>query len=330
MKSLDDAIRPCAPDDTISTTEQPTTHGAIIAAHRHRRVTMSFAPLRVLLAGLLLPLIAGCAGTPPRPTAAAATLRVMSFNIRLPAESDGLDRWQIRRGITARMLHDAAPDVIGTQELHREQADYLIKQLPGYVWFGRDRRGGHSDEHMGVFYRKDRLRVVESGDFWLSDTPEVAGSTGWGHPLPRMASWALFERIHDRRRFYLFNTHLPHRAEDETARVRGAQVLRGRIDALPADVPVIVTGDFNTPPTSAVHQVFAGMLTDAWEVAAQRSGPEATFHAFTGNTKDGQRIDWILVRGLDVTALRTIDTNENGRYPSDHFPVLAELVWPAG
>jgi endonuclease/exonuclease/phosphatase family metal-dependent hydrolase len=252
----------------------------------------------------------------------------MSFNVRLPLESDGANRWQARRELAAEAIAQAAPDVIGTQELHKVQGDWLVERLPRYAWFGRDRRGGHDDEHMGVFYRADRLRVVESGDFWLSDTPGVPGSISWGHPFPRMAIWALFERIADGRRFYLFNTHLPYRDEDDAARERGARLLAERIAALPADVPVVVTGDFNATPEAAVHAALTERLDDAWTAAATRTGPEATFHAFSG-TAD-RRIDWILVRGFEVREARTLDACEgaDGRCPSDHFPVLADLRWP--
>lgn len=267
-------------------------------------------------------LLAACASTPaPRDQ----PLRVMSFNVRLPIETDGANRWEARRELAAQAIADAAPDVIGTQELHKPQGDWLVERLPRYAWFGRDRRGGHGDEHMGVFYRSDRLRVLESGDFWLSDTPDVPGSITWGHPFPRMATWALFERIADGRRFYLFNTHLPYREEDSAARERGARLLAERIAALPADVPVVVTGDFNATPGGPVHAALSTTLRDAWETAPRRSGPAETFHAF-GGTAD-RRIDWILVRGFEVLEARTLDAcdGEGGRCPSDHFPVLAEL-----
>lgn len=289
---------------------------------------MPIASMRKLLHGSLfavfLPLLAACATTA---ASAPAPLRVMSFNVRLLTDADGDNRWQLRRDLAARMVREAAPDVIGTQELFKQQGDDLVARLPEYRWFGRGRRGDDSDEHMGVFYRSDRLRVVQSGDFWLSDTPEVPGSITWGHPLPRMVTWALFERIGDGRRFHFFNTHLPYRAEDEDARTRGTRLLLARIAALPADVPVVVTGDFNTTPDSAAHAAATAALADAWTSAPRRVGPEATFHGFTG--RPDRRIDWILVRGLEPLEVRTIDAHEGARYPSDHFPVMAELGWPA-
>lgn len=280
-----------------------------------------------MLAAMLATLV-GCAWA-PREAAAPATphaLRVMTFNVRLPADADGADRWQVRKGIAARMLRDAAPDVVGTQELFAEQGDYLQAQLPQYAWFGRGRQADGGGERTGLFHRKRALRVLESGDFWLSDTPGVVGSITWGNLFPRMVTWARYERIADGRRFTVFNTHLPYRAEDAGARLRGARLLAARIAALPAGEPVVVTGDFNDTPGGPVHAaLLAAGLRDAWQAAAARAGPEGTFHAFTGRAE--RRIDWILVRGLDVRAVRTIDASEGGRYPSDHFPVLAELVF---
>jgi endonuclease/exonuclease/phosphatase family metal-dependent hydrolase len=260
--------------------------------------------------------------------AAAQALRVMTFNVRLPVASDGDNRWENRRELMARVIERQHPDVFGTQELFKSQGDDLVERLPRYAWFGEGRRGrdgGEHDEHMGVFYRTDRLRVVESGDFWLSDTPQVPGSISWGHPLPRMATWALFERIADGKRFYLFNTHLPYRAEDEDARTRGARLILQHLQALPAQVPVVLVGDFNTAPDSPAHALLTATLQDAWTGSPRRTGPEATFHDFTG-TPD-RRIDWILQRGFEVERVRTITTHVHGRYPSDHFPVLATLRW---
>lgn len=269
------------------------------------------------LAALLL------AGVP----AHAQTLRVMTFNVRLPTDADGANRWEQRRDLMVRTIRDESPDVIGTQELFAVQGDYLVAKLRQYAWFGRGRSGKDGDdERMGVFYRKDRLRVLESGDFWLSDTPDVPGSLTWGHPYPRMVTWALFQQTGDDRRFYLFNTHLPYRAEDDEARLRGALAVLQRVRGLPQDVPVIVTGDFNTTPDSCTHAQLTGLLQDAWTASPRREGPEATFHAFTGNPD--RRIDWILARGITPTAVRTIDRNKNGRYPSDHFPVVADYAWP--
>lgn len=254
----------------------------------------------------------------------AQDLRVMTFNVRLPLASDGENRWEARRALMIDTIRRAHPDVIGTQELFGLQGDALVAGLPGYRWFGRGRRGGGADdEHMGVLYRTDALRLIESGDFWYSDTPDVVGSLGWGNPLPRMATWGLFESRRDGSRFYLFDTHFPYRDEDDAVRTRCAQALRERIRALPQDVPVVVTGDFNAGDDSTAHAELSAMLADAWQVAPKRRGPEGTFHGFGGQPQ--RRIDWILVRGFEVRSVETLTSHRGARYPSDHFPVLAVL-----
>ncbi len=255
-----------------------------------------------------------------------ASLRVMSFNIRLPAESDGVDDWETRKPLAVRMLREQAPDVIGLQELVKAQADHLARELPAYAWLGRGRNADGSGEHMGVFYRKDRLQVIDSGDFWLSDTPDVPGSITWDHLHPRMVTWALFQRRADGKRFYLFNTHLPYRDQDEAARVKGAQAIARRLATLPAGVPVVLTGDFNTTPDSEAHAVLARTLQDAWTTAPRVEGSDATFHGFSGQAD--RRIDWILVRGVQLESITSVTTRWNNRYPSDHFPLVATLRLP--
>lgn len=256
--------------------------------------------------------------------AAAGELKVMSFNVRTLAAQDGPNAWDKRRDLFADTIRRVHPDVIGTQELFKQQGDDTVQRLPEYTWFGRDRFGAHAEEHMGIFYRKDRLKLVESGDFWLSDTPDKVASITWGNVFPRMVNWALFERLDDHKRFYLLDTHFPYRDQDEDARTKGAREMAAWIAKLPADVPVIVTGDFNTEPSSEAHKILTATLKDAWETVPKREGPAKTFHDFTG--KPTVQIDWILYRGVKANGMETITTSKDGRYPSDHFPVAADFT----
>ena len=258
---------------------------------------------------------------------AAQTLRVMSFNVRTGIANDGLNDWDHRRDIMVRTIREQHPDVLGTQELNKFQGDYIVSKLPQYVWFGIGRHGDDGDEHMGVFYRTDRLRVIDSGNYWLSDTPNKPGSISWGNPYPRMVTWALFERKANGRRFYYCNTHFPYRDQDELARTRSAEEILAHLNALSATLPIVMTGDFNSAPDKLDHAVLTSLLDDAWISAASRSGPEKTFHNFTGIPD--RRIDWILYRGFRALTAQTVTTQQNGRYPSDHFPVAAVLAWPA-
>ena len=277
---------------------------------------------------LLAPCLLAVAATVSAATPVAEAgmpLRVMSFNVRVPVDTDD-NRWELRRDLLVRTIRDAAPDLVGTQELTRAQGEFIAGRLPDYTWFGVGRRGAQgdaNDEYMGVFYRRAAFRLLDSGNFWLSDTPATPGSISWGNLYPRMVTWGLFERTADGRRLYLLDTHLPYRDEDGPVRVRSAEAIAQWITTLPADVPVILAGDFNDVPGSATHRVLSAGLDDAWIEAPQREGPDGTFHAFTGTP--GKRIDWILYRGLQPGRMQVLTDHADGHYPSDHFPVVVEF-----
>jgi endonuclease/exonuclease/phosphatase family metal-dependent hydrolase len=251
-------------------------------------------------------------------------LRVMTFNVRYPAKGDGPDRWEVRQDILVRTIRLKNPDVFGTQELFYIQGQYIVENLPEYDWFGNSRRGNREDEHMGVFYKRGKLRVIDAGNFWLSETPEVAGSQAWGASLPRMVTWALFEIRATGKRFYFYNTHFHHTANGNEARRNSARLIADRISRLPEDTPLILTGDFNTPAVdSEPYKLLTVSLKDAWLTAARKIGQEGTWSGFKGDAT-GRRIDWILYRGpFQVLEAETVTYNESGRYPSDHYPVFA-------
>jgi endonuclease/exonuclease/phosphatase family metal-dependent hydrolase len=176
-----------------------------------------------------------------------------------------------------------------------------------------------------VFYKHAKFRVVESGNYWLSETPETPGSSSWDMSLPRMVTWAIFESRATKKRFYFANTHFPHRGQqDAKARLECAKVIAARLMKLKTAMPLILTGDFNAGAETDVHSLLTQSLDDAWDKAPQRFGPEQTFHGFTGRP-GGRRIDWILTRGWKTLLAQTSDLNAAGRYPSDHFPVLVVL-----
>jgi endonuclease/exonuclease/phosphatase family metal-dependent hydrolase len=274
--------------------------------------------LRTCWAGLLL---CGAAFS-----LSAENLRVMTFNVRYPASGDGPDRWEARRDLLVATVKAKNPDLFGTQELFYEQGQYIVEKAPEYAWFGVSRRGNRTDEHMGVFYKPSVLRLVDSGNFWLSETPDVAGSMSWDVTLPRMVTWGLFEVKASGKRFCAYNTHFPHRGQDSEARVQCARVIQRYMAKLPKNVPFVLLGDFNADVGSEPYKAIAEGLTDAWGATKAKTGPNGTFHGFKG-TPGGSRIDWILFRGFArATQVETVTTKgEEGRYPSDHFPVFAVL-----
>jgi endonuclease/exonuclease/phosphatase family metal-dependent hydrolase len=266
---------------------------------------------------LLLGTVAACAPT--------ASVKVMTFNVRLPVD-EGFKSWEARQPVMVATIRDTRPDIIGSQELFKRQGDDLVRALPEYRWFGRDRRGGEADEHMGIFYRTDRLRLVEQGDFWLSDAPEQPGSMSWGTDLPRMANWGVFETTgRTPHRFLFVDTHLPHRDQDAQARERGVALILARLPAIAKDLPVVLAGDLNSEPDSGVYAALSNAMTDVWTAAPRKQGPDDTFHDFTGHPT--KRIDYLFVRGFTVKDA-AVDTHHEGiTYASDHFPVGATLTF---
>ena len=108
--------------------------------------------------------------------AQADPLRVMTFNVRFPSPDDGDNVWEHRKDILVDTIRQYQPDVLGTQEMFYFQGNYIVDELTEYQWFGISRRGNHDNEHMGIFYKRDRLFVVESGNFWLSENPHKAAT----------------------------------------------------------------------------------------------------------------------------------------------------------
>jgi endonuclease/exonuclease/phosphatase family metal-dependent hydrolase len=285
-------------------------------------------PFPGLLACVLAITCGSAAATAP---SGRPDLRVMTFNVRYAEGDDGINAWPRRRDLMVRTILAEHPDVVGTQELLAPQADYLQRHLPGYAWFGKGRNGNELDtndnEHMGVFYDTTRLKVLASGDFWFSDTPDKPGSKSFGQPLPRMVTWAEFQDRHSGQRFYVYDTHFPYQsgAKADAIRERCAQEIERHLAKLPESLPFVLTGDFNATPDSRAHADLTKTLQDARTSAPRHEGPAATFHGFTG--KPTKRIDWILYRGLKAEAIRTVTTHDGKVYPSDHYPVVADFRW---
>jgi len=246
----------------------------------------------------------------------------MTFNVRQPDGHDGANNWEFRKDLLLELIVDRRPDLIGTQELFVTQAEFLLYGAPEYAWFGTGRFGDTRDKHVGIFYRKDYLRQIDGGTFWLSETPEVPGTSSWQIIKPRQATWGIFEAAGGLR-FQIFNTHFPYRKVELEARRKTAELMLRRIAALEPHLPVLVTADFNSPVSGEIYQLLTGCLQDAWTAAVRRTGPTGTLHGF-GRINDDRRIDWILFRApWNVREIETVVRNRGEVYPSDHHPVMA-------
>jgi len=232
-------------------------------------------------------------------------------------------------GLIARGWH--AADLIGMQEVLRSQIDDLTVLLPSYTWYGVGRDDGkNAGEFSPIFYRPDRFQLLDSGEFWLSENPDQIASKSWDAALPRIATWVKFRDRELGQEFIHLNTHFDHRGE--VARTRSAELILDRLKTLSGNLPIVVTGDFNVPPESEAYATMTSMLLDSkLESVSEPHGPEGTFGGFTVKVGDtGDRIDYVFVtEGTRVLRYGALSDQWDGRYPSDHLPVLAEIIWPA-
>lgn len=262
-----------------------------------------------------------------------ADMLTMSFNIRGAQHWDGANAWTRRAKLNARIIGQHSPDLIGFQEFQEGNRVTYDSELPDYEYvLGAPYENRKPHSYNAIYWKPERLQLLDTGGFWLSETPEKF-SGSWGTHQKRSANWARFRLVDDGVEFLHLNTHLDHRSV--VARRLGARLIVRRLNELAAGkTPVLVTGDFNADPGSPVHQIFASAgFGDAHLLAG--NAPARTFHKFQGEgfvsprpEREG-RIDWILVRGASPEAAwaprfcKVVRDAEPPVYPSDHYPVVA-------
>ncbi len=264
--------------------------------------------------------------------AVESSLRVMTFNIRYNEKNDSLNAWPNRKDQAASMIRFHKADIIGLQEALRGQIDDLVVRLPEFGWFGVGRDDGKdAGEFSAVFYRKDRLTLLADSTFWLSETP-LKPELGWDAACKRVVTLGKFKDNKTGAKFFLFNTHFDHIGQ--VARRESARLLLYSVAKIAGDMPVLVTGDFNSTPDSEPYKILTtgeqgNKLIDSKTVSKfQHHGPTTTWSGFIAAWQpDGQPIDYIFIRNnVQVLLHGTLSDSFDGRFPSDHMPVLLECV----
>ncbi len=265
------------------------------------------------------------------------TLKVMTFNLRTYTAYDKGNEWTQRAPWVAQTILDHAPAIIGVQEAYELMLNDLNPRLPHYDRIGQGRRGSNEDEHCAIFYHQQELELLEQGQFWLSETPTVEGSLGWDSDFPRICTWGRFRHRHTNQIIRVYNVHFDHIGQQ--ARLEGAKLVvtvMKQHAAAERDSLGILMGDMNGTPSEPPLQYLRGQLPNIEELPELQNVYDhlqdeygRTFHDFAGGV-DGEPIDYIFTEPGWMVRYASIERRDfDGKYPSDHYPVIAELLLPS-
>jgi len=258
--------------------------------------------------------------------ARAQEFAVMTYNIRLDVASDADNDWNHRNHFLTDQLAYYAPAIFGIQEALPHQVMDIQLALSSYNHIGIGREGENQGEASSIFYQSSRFTVQHETTFWLSPTPDVI-SKGWDAACLRVCTFGLFTQLKTGKQFWVFNTHLDHMSEE--AKTNGLELILAKIKAVNTqNYPVILMGDFNSPPNHLRIQNLKNSLNDARDFSETKPfGPSGTFNGFAHDKPVTNLIDYVFVSksGFAVKKYAVLSDAINNRYPSDHLPVFVQL-----
>ena len=251
-------------------------------------------------------------------------LKIATFNLRMDTPSDGENAWFHRKDMVNDLIRFYGFDLFGTQEGFTHQLNDILR-LSDYRFIGVGRDDGKdAGEHCAIFYRSDRFKVLDQGDFWLSEHPEKPGR-GWdGACCNRICTWGKFEDLKNHKQFYFFNVHYEY--EGDVARRESSNLMISRIKSIAGNQPVFLTGDFNAFPTEEPIRILndSGFLNDSYKITKEAPfGPVCTYHGYDSTIKTEERLDYIWVTdSIQIDKYGVLTNTLYGHTPSDHFPVM--------
>lgn len=258
-------------------------------------------------------------------------ISVISFNIRLDVQSDGENRWDARKEKVTGLMRFYEPGFIGTQEVMHHQLLFIKEELKSYAHIGVGRDDGkEKGEYSAIFYDSLKFNVKVQATFWLSPTPDTV-SKAWGANINRICTYGLFQSKKSKKYFWVFNTHFDH--QSALARAESAKLIMAKIATLNKveQYPVIFTGDLNAQPTDEPVVHVSSMMDNARTISTQPPyGSIDTWNGFQFAKKPTGCIDYIFVskgRAWRVEKFATLTDSYDMKYPSDHFPVMAVLIF---
>ncbi len=258
------------------------------------------------------------------------SLRFVTWNIRFDTPADGINQWPNRKDKVAGLLQKLDPDIFGVQEALHNQIKDLETLLPAYAWYGAGRDDGLADgEYSAIFFKKEKFKLLQSGTFWLSETPDVPGSKSWDAAITRICSWVQLQEKTTGKRFFVFNTHFDHIGK--TARLESMKLLANKIGAIADNGFFVLMGDFNFEPSAAPYQIVNDTarwnIRDAYLIAEKNATQKpCTWTGFSVKDAECARIDYIFTKEkIKVKTYDTVTENDGSHFPSDHLPVMADL-----
>lgn len=246
-------------------------------------------------------------------------LTILSFNLRYDNSEDGTNAWTFRKEACVKMIKDVNPSIFGIQEGLKHQVDFLSNNLQQYERVGVARDDGDTlGEYCAVFFLKDRFELIESGNFWLSETP-TKPSLGWDAACKRIVTWAKLYDSLTMKYVFFFNTHFDH--VGMVARKNSVHLLMHEINSLVGkNARVFITGDFNDNVKSPIFIPLLNHYFNARQ-KAEETDSYATFNNW--NKSEGEQIDYIFYRGEEIVKYKTIIDDYGVPYLSDHYPIMA-------
>ena len=254
-------------------------------------------------------------------------ITLATFNIRLQTNSDSGNLWAQRVPHVVSLIRFHKFEIFGTQEGFRNQLLDIQKGLPEFDFYGVGRDDGKEmGEHSAIFYRKDRFALVKNGDFWLSQTPDQP-SKGWDATCcNRICSWVYLTDKTTGRNFYVFNAHFDH--QGVVARVESSKLILQRISSIAGNEPVVFCGDLNGDHDSEWYKNLeaSAIIRDSFRQVNFPYANNGTFNGFGKTLSNKSIIDHIFIsQHFLVNRWGILSDSYYGKFPSDHFPVLAEL-----
>lgn len=252
-----------------------------------------------------------------------------TFNLRMDTPNDGENAWPKRKEMVKGLFRFHDFDICGTQEGYKHQLDDIL-QLGNYAYIGAGRDDGKdAGEHSAIFYKKDRFEVIENGDFWFSETPDIPGK-GWDATCcNRICSWAKFKEKESGKMFFVFNSHYDH--QGRIARKNSSLLLLKKLKEIAGNFPVFCMGDLNATPDDEPIQVIYndGKMKDSYLITKQPPyGTVGTTNSFDLHSSMKNRIDYVWVtEDIAITKYGVLNEQQYGRFPSDHFPVMIHAVF---